>query len=312
MNMYLKNILQFCFYFLLLFSQYAFASITDEEFKEIVKKIENIYTPNFKKQGYSFNTKVVENKDFLATETKGRGNKAFVIIHKGIKDHPLMDADAVALVYCHEVGHLMGGSPFEMELEENQTRKFQGEQAKEYPRSFEGQADYFASLKCMRRYLANENNIKVVKQMKVDKTVSELCNKSFSDEGKAAICIRTAMASMTLLSTFAVLHENESPQFSKTDNLISSKTRKGHPPLQCRLDTFMAGALCPVDVEIEVSYENIHQGSCSLLGGHNTRAIRPRCWFYSETEEKIFSGHAGAGVSAGSSSLISKEAPDCR
>ncbi len=67
-----------------------------------------------------------------------RWENAQVLIFRGMAHRREIDQDALALIICHEIGHLYGGHPLK-----NQ---------RDYIAA-EGQADYFASNMCIRRAL---------------------------------------------------------------------------------------------------------------------------------------------------------------
>src|SRR4051812_30887126 len=64
-------------------------------------------------------------------------------ISGGLATRPSVTEDVLILIGCHEIGHLMGGEPL----------KSPG-----YIISAEGQADYYATLKCARKYFQDEDN----------------------------------------------------------------------------------------------------------------------------------------------------------
>ena len=73
------------------------------------------------------------------------GSNWQVNMYGGLARHPLVTVDGFMMVVCHELGHHIGGAP----------RK--GGWGSVWA-SNEGQADYFAGLKCMRRVLLVQAN----------------------------------------------------------------------------------------------------------------------------------------------------------
>ena len=69
-----------------------------------------------------------------------RWETAQVLIYRGMAHRREIDKDALALIVCHELGHLYGGKPLKP------TGKYI---------SAEGQADYFATRYCLKRALAS-------------------------------------------------------------------------------------------------------------------------------------------------------------
>lgn len=66
------------------------------------------------------------------------GNEWFIVISGPIARAPFVTKDGLILLFCHEVGHHLGGSPKHLALDKNWAAN-------------EGQADYFATVKCFRR-----------------------------------------------------------------------------------------------------------------------------------------------------------------
>ncbi len=67
-----------------------------------------------------------------------RWDDAEVLIYRGMAHRVEVDADALILIICHELGHLYGGAPYK-DIDNR--------------RSPEGQADYFATHQCLKKAL---------------------------------------------------------------------------------------------------------------------------------------------------------------
>jgi hypothetical protein len=57
-----------------------------------------------------------------------------------------------------------------------------------------------------------------------------------------------------------------------------SKTSDSHPATQCRLDTYIQGALCEKSYTEEIGQQDEVSGVCHGSLGMKT-GLRPRCWF---------------------------------
>ena len=77
-----------------------------------------------------------------------RWDNAQVIIYRGMAHRKEIDADALMLIICHELGHLYGGRPF-----------------KHSTISPEGQADYFATKSCITEALESWSEQNVSKRV---------------------------------------------------------------------------------------------------------------------------------------------------
>src|SRR5690606_35143420 len=109
--------------------------------------------------------------------------------------------------------------------------------------SNEGQADYFATLKCLRKAFLNDDNSSIVRQLNAPGPLITACNKAWSDKADRDICIRGGMAGVSVAGLFADMREQPRAQFDTPDQRVVKKTDDSHPAHQCRLDTYFQGAL---------------------------------------------------------------------
>jgi hypothetical protein len=168
-----------------------------------------------------------------------------------------MTLDGVALIVCHEVGHLIGGGPTFESIHPDLGRAL----------SAEGQADYFAASKCFKRYALNNP----ISSIYFNSTVSSNCQANFyKSDLDIEICVRSAMAGHIVLTTLndinflpgAPTSHFSFSRSSEFDQSIRNSTLLMHPDYQCRLDTYLAGALCG-DKNTCVDPQN----------------KRPKCWY---------------------------------
>lgn len=133
--------------------------------------------------------------------------------------------DAYAIVACHEMGHILGSSP-------RQTKSIK------LWSSVEGQADYWATNKCMWKYIANTQSNQTFSERK-------LCQEAFeSTPQKIMGCNRIITAIESMVQYFNSLnHQTSMIALNKKDTSTVSKTLETYPSLQCRIDTLKAGAL---------------------------------------------------------------------
>ena len=217
--------------------------------------------------------------------------------------------DSVALAICHEIGHLLdlpsfavdgawtslarlawgrlGGLPFGKALAAALFRS-----SVEFRPPAEGEMDYFAASRCLRKYFADDDNRAAVEGLAVPETLRGKCRRRFPDAGGAALCQRTAMAGMAFVnfSMFANFklwmgdprHASRTMPplgFDTPDSMVVGRTRTRHPLFQCRLDTFLAGALC--DKPYGEGYWSAgprEEPGCTREEGRGHGA-RPLCWF---------------------------------
>ncbi len=174
-----------------------------------------------------------------------------------------MDEDAFAVVLCHEIGHVLGGAP--------ETRPYP------FPmNSVEGQADYFATSKCLRRVFARADNFAVIRDQDVPESIRRPCEETH-DASDAEVCIRSLLSARKV---FRLIYDDEDLGFDEVDSQAVPATLMGYPSAQCRLDTLKAGALCTRPSSEMFSFLDAYAGACREGGGPDEHAeVRPRCWY---------------------------------
>jgi hypothetical protein len=240
--------------------------LSEQQFNDVITKVETIYAPIVTQEGGKL---VVERKWTDATVNayaQRAGSDWKVSMFGGLARHETITEDGFALVVCHEIGHHIGGAPKKVSMWSNPWA------------SNEGQADYFATLKCLRRSFLNDDNASIVAAMNVPKTVTDTCNKAWTNADDRAICVRGAMAGDSVAKLFAALRNQAPSKFETPDARIVTTTDDNHPATQCRLDTYFQGALCEVDFNENVNQTSEVAGTCHGTLGH-TVGLRPLCWF---------------------------------
>ena len=238
--------------------------LTEAQFNAVIDKVEAIYAPLAEEMGGDLKiARKWEDGTVNANATRIFGWN--VNMYGGLARHETITEDGFALVLCHEIGHHMGGAP--------KVGFFLNRWA-----SNEGQADYFATLKCLRKTFLNDDNVKVVRKMKAPKTLIQACTKQWRTLDESALCIRNGMAGMSVSNLFAALRNKPEGKFETPDTNVVSRTDDAHPAHQCRLDTYFQGALCEISMNEEVSQKDEVQGTCHGSLGHET-GLRPLCWF---------------------------------
>lgn len=253
------------------------AGITEQQFNSAIDKVVNVYAPIVSNMGAKL---TVERKWTDATVNAyalRTGNNWSIAMFGGLARHASITEDGMALVVCHELGHHIGGAPKKgaglvASADAPVVNKWSGA---------EGQADYFATLKCLRKVFLNENNTAIVAKLNAPKYVVDACNKATNkDKQDSAICIRTSMAGKSVSNLFAALSRWAIPEtkFETPDRKAVSKTDDNHPAAQCRLDTYFQGSLCDVAMNEDVSQTDEVKGTCHPSLGYKT-GLRPLCWF---------------------------------
>lgn len=245
----------------------AAAGITEKEFNEVLDKAFDSYKPVADQYGITLNNERDWEDGTVNSYASQSGKTWNVASFGGLARYKGMTTDAFALVACHELGHHFGGAP--------RYTRYGGTWA-----SSEGQADYYGTLKCMKHYLNGEDNVGYIANVKVPATVSKKCNAVYSDSDDAAICVRSSLAGLLLAQILNELGGGSSTvSFDTPDTRVVSTTLyNNYPAVQCRLDSYVAGALCNKSVDELTSSTNVLAGTCNTSQG-DVIGVRPLCWF---------------------------------
>ena len=164
--------------------------------------------------------------------------------------------DALALVACHELGHLLGGSP-----------------------QNEGQADYFATAKCLREIFAQPAARLFSRLDAIDATARRACRRAFRRTADRGTCMRSAMAAVSAsAATTGWGDDDPAPSLGTPDPFETTVTDDRHANRQCRLDTQFQGALCSKRATEDFSDTDPAAGACTEVE-HFSLGLRPRCWY---------------------------------
>jgi hypothetical protein len=82
-----------------------------------------------------------------------------------------LNHDGMLALLCHEIGHRLGKWP---SIYLNMAA--------------DGQADYWAASRCLPKVFANDDNVSIVKNLKVPAIIQKKCSKSYLDSGAQALC----------------------------------------------------------------------------------------------------------------------------
>ncbi len=240
-----------------------------EQYHEAIDRVLKAYTPVAKQYGAtivmqrSWESETVN----AGTYREDQGKSWVINLYGGFARHPYITQDGYMLVVCHEIGHHIGGAP----------KKYYPDRGLIWA-STEGQSDYFATLKCLRKVFRRDNNVEIVNQMDVPENIRKECSLSFTTDGEVALCVRTSMAGLSVARVNADGRSVPLPEFDVVDNNIVDETANNHPVPQCRLDTYYQGSLCTVPSTRIISQTDEVHATCHPKLGF-TRGLRPECWF---------------------------------
>lgn len=248
------------------------SGISRSQYDAIADRMFWLYEPVANSLGYSI--------EFVRKWESSVINAASIYIGKtwniqldgGFPRYQGMTPDAYAIVVCHEIGHFIGGYPYKSQFSWTNA---------------EGAADYFATSKCFRRYAAEDSlevNQKAIAGFKAPPRVTLDCKSSFGTDLERAICLRSAKANLELTEAMSrMLRDAVKPSFEMHDENIVAETDPNHPANQCRLDTYLSGALCKVPATDMMSWTDERIAACTPQSYPEVATYRPRCWFKPST-----------------------------
>jgi hypothetical protein len=239
-------------------------TITEAEFNKVIDEVESVYAPIVSEYGGKLEVVRKWTDGTVNAYAEQEGNIWKVSMFGGLARHKTITYDGMALVVCHEIGHHIGGVP-----------RYAGEDWA----SNEGQSDYFATTKCLRRVWQNEDNASTISGMNIPAVLKASCAKQWSSKVDQDICIRAGMAGDSVAKLFAALSWQPRPaKFDTPDSKQVTVTNDSHPATQCRLDTYFQGALCEKSFNEEIGQTDEVSGACHGKTGQKI-GLRPRCWF---------------------------------
>lgn len=192
-----------------------------------------------------------------------------VVFLGGMARHKEMTKDGFSLIVCHELGHHFGGYP-----------KLSGETMWA---SIEGQADYFATSKCLRELWSGTDNRKTLRGQSIPAALESNCRTQWKSDDEYALCLRTGLAGLSAGRLFAAIAPfTKAPKFETPDQKIVPRTLTIHPKAQCRLDTYFQGALCEIPFSVPMGTDEL-TGACHSRNGQ-TIGLRPACWFKAQVD----------------------------
>lgn len=203
-----------------------------------------------------------DNEKVNAYCTRDLNDNPVIKIMGGMARHPELTKDAFLLIVCHELGHYMGGAP----------KALRGNSGKLSWSSTEGQADYFATAKCLPKIFKNQKENREIIKSVPGKNLRKAQKKCGKEDAQ---CIRVAMAALSASKVFHSLREFEDyPDLENLDQSVAYVMDYGHPSPQCRLDTFLNGINCKDKLEVMFDNTDPKIGACN-----SERADRPKCWY---------------------------------
>ncbi len=128
--------------------------LNEFEFNQLIDRVKKTMEPVVVKQTKK---KIFFEKKWLDDEvnahaTRDDDDNLIIMMTGGLARHPMMTKDAFLLIVCHEIGHFLGGAP----------KQLRGNTSLRSWSSVEGQADYFATTKCLPLVFQDKTETKVL------------------------------------------------------------------------------------------------------------------------------------------------------
>ncbi len=236
-------------------------SFTQTEFCAVLTKINTLYK-NLVKKEKNHALKLYGYWDrglpFAEEKYSERDGTYGVHVNGGYLSLNGFSKDALALVACHEIGHILGGNS---RIRKSLSLNDYGQNTSE---AF---ADYFATHQCTKFYFASLNEEYEVPTGTPSRVISS-CRNAFQETVKFKLCVRSANAGLSVVS---ILKPDAHVSYNVESSITSHYTllrQLEYPEPQCRLDTYLAGAGCP------------RNGICGLWIDDFKFSNLPRCWFF--------------------------------
>jgi len=239
--------------------------ITEQQFKGALKKFEKFFLPMLDNENRELVVIGSWASNTVNAFAEKVDDKAYITIYGGLARHKAITEDGLVATLCHELGHHFGGYP------KKSTNRWS---------SAEGQADYYATMKCLRRYWSQADNKKALEGLEIPSHLKSQCEQSFKNIDQQILCQRMGLAGRSVALMIQDLdHDSIEPKFDTPDTLIVRAMNYMHPYAQCRLDTYFNGALCTVSEMIDFDDDEETTGACHQKNG-DYRGLRPLCWFF--------------------------------
>ena len=250
----------------LVMSVQGLTAVPKQRFDLVLQRLEEMFSPLFQERKRKLVFIAHWDIDVVNAYATQVEDSDVILILGGLAQHPLASEGSLILALCHELGHFLGGPPYHSDPDLSSL-------------SVEGQADYFASAFCMKAYYHHYPPPEQV-LFPSSREAKELCRQKLPSPDNAddqkkeeQICLHTLQAALSGLQSLYPPNGAQYALSTPFQHQGSEITKEGYTSPQCRLDTFVAGALCNRSVE-HISFSTIEDSYCQI-GPHE----RPPCWF---------------------------------
>jgi hypothetical protein len=202
--------------------------MTKDEFDLVLDASQEAYTDVAQEHGLSLKIHHSWNNSTVNAVSSRLLWMVNINMYGGLARRPEISRDGLAMVLCHELGHAFAGKPYASPL---------------FKLSAEGMSDYYAAGKCMREVLP-KIPVDTGTITSTEFTREKCREKHGQDIENYEICLRQLAAGQSLGDLLAAMKDVEKPSYQTPDHTVVSRTLTSYPDtIQCRLDTYLAGAL---------------------------------------------------------------------
>ena len=260
--------------------------LTEAQFNAVIDKAEKIYKPIFTQFGATFKVeRLWSDATVNAYADQPSATDWQVHMYGGLARRAEVTEDGFAMVICHEMGHHLGGYPFVQDWAAN-----------------EGQADTHATGACAMKIFAPNLELSARAAADLPPEMKAKCDAN-RPEAERDNCYRALVAGKSLADLLAALGSS-TVSFSTPDTSTVKKTNNEHPAAQCRLDTYVASALCGAktwDYSVipgKTSAQHNSMEAQTEAYKHSCKdgdGARPKCWYAELTTDPAPGGDCPLG-----------------
>lgn len=208
--------------------------ILNGEYQEKISNIDRIWT-----QDYDWSN------PYMGAGAQYDGRNFSVMLWGGFVRARYMNFGILAATLCHEVGHKLGGAPFQ---------KFPGSDP--HWSSAEGQSDYFAAANCLPKVFKSlERNFpEKLQANKIENFPIDHCRNSANEE----MCQWITQVGIDFVEFLQSYYELDIPRAQPevwAQEKVSKTLFTAYPTYQCRLDIFKTAALNPNSPQLACWYK---------------------------------------------------------
>ena len=216
----------------------AFAQKPDFEIQNgILNEAFLLLSPRAQQEKGNLVIRIDETRSSIGASAKRDSLDSFeIILDKGLIGWPRLTEDALRMIICHEAGHLWGGAPHK-----SPPIDWDGPIGSDglSLMSAEGQADYFAAKECFKQWVQDQDHTRQIKN--APNELKQKCeNKWGPSSNESGLCQRSALAGKDFLN---LVKDFEISFATPAQEVVEKTLNDEYPSRQCRLDTFLAGAL---------------------------------------------------------------------